>query len=369
MSSSPKKNKSGRNSPTTPNTLSTQDEQYKAFIPSGRKSPKPTSPQKHNKSGRNSPNKFVFTLQKSTQSNQKSKPILQPVLTKANLENNYEFIPINSHMNSPMNSPTQMLQIIEEEPQRDFIITPTNEYGYDYDTRYVYDNGYDMHLNTNTNKYFAHINIINNLKYLVFNNSALICGIFNSSQLIIDEHIKQFMKEINTYELNNNIKFTHEHINDLFVNENISYETLNRLQLQTTMDILISKDNFIKFIKGFKYYFKNNNGSKYNIKYLNKGNIKNILHKDSDLYLYNNQGNIINLYVINIIEENYAINFDINFIVLKNEKNVPLEIPIGLYTDEHLHITYNGNCNNNLNVQYTNSTIDYILNNMNMKII
>jgi hypothetical protein len=367
--SSSKTNKSGRNSPNT------QDEQnqYKAFNRTDRKSPipkkhttpnRPNSPNKNNKSGRNSPPKFVFKLQqpiKNTQSTHKVKHILEPVLTKAILENEYEFIPINS----PMNSPTQMLELIEEEYQKE----PDNTIYNDCNSNYEYYCNMKENTNTNTNtnmyKYYAHINIINILKYLVFNNIAIICGTFNSSQIIIDEYTKIFMKEINSYEISNNIKFTNEQINNLFVNENIYSETMNRLNLQSTMDIVISKVNFITFLKSFKYYFKND--VQYNIKYINKGNIKNNIDKDNDLHIYNTNGSIINLYVINISNQQYNINFETNFIVLENDNSVPLKIPIGLYNAEHLYIAYNGN--NYVSIQYSNSSIDYIINNINMKII
>ena len=297
--------------------------------PSGRESP----------SGRNSPNKFIFTLppqltqpqyQPDTQLLQaphviqeqhlqnKTKNInINPVLTKKELESESTNItPVSSLVSSLVSSPDSIL--------------PEN-------TKYIY-----KHI------YLAQLKIINILKCLVFQNMSLICGYFNSEQLMINEYTKYFMCQIKHYQTLNNEIFTSEQIEDLFLNESIYPETKNRLNVQSAMDILISYPNFIHFINNLKTYFQSN----YKLEYSTKGN-----------YQFSN--------IVKIFDCINNINFEVQFIVLFNEtengiaKIVPLQIPYGFYNLENLYLTNDG-CDK-FAIQYSSSSLTYIINNLTMK--
>ena len=224
-------------------------------------------------------------------------------------------------------------------------------------------------------KYNLHKHIINTLKELVFHHSSLICGAFNSQQFIINEYYKVFQGYILSYELYNNMKFTSQHIHTLFMDETISPESKLRLDLQMSMEILTTSDKMNSFIDSINQYFTNvMSPSPYKIEHINRGNIKTIIEQSHDLHLYsqNHDGNEIFLHIVKISIPEYPIVFEVRFLILDNEKSkvdksyvIPLSIPEGLYDAEHLHITNNGH--DVYHSHYSSSSIEYNVNNINMK--
>lgn len=400
----------------------------------GSKSPKPNqSPEhhKHTNTDRKSPSKFNVTLPKQTD---KKKQKIQPVLTKDDLESKNHFIPIsNSNSNSPSSSnimsfnsysysyscsdsdspnPSQILSILAEKAEQAYHeaqpvqaeeVHNTEQAhqteqtqqteaqagsprcisslsGCDSVSDSVCDSVCDTismlsfkEKQTNDKKiniYNTQLILINIVKSLVYNNNALICGTFNSQQLIINEYKIAFMNYMKDYEINSKTTFTDEILNDLFMDENMFPDTIKRIKLQDKIDILIKHDNFNSMINSIFAMLCN-----YKLFYYNKGNIKNIVDKEHELQLYsnNNDGTEIFLHTIKIISPDNAITFEVHFIVLDNEKTktnksyqIPLYIPPGLYKQEHLHIINNGI--DNFSIQYSSSQIEYIINNLNMKI-
>lgn len=226
-----------------------------------------------------------------------------------------------------------------------------------------------------THKYNLHKHIITTIKELVFQYSSLICGSFNSQQFVINEYYKAFQLYIISYEHSNNMKFTSQQINNLFIDESISPETKGRLNLQKSIEILTNVNSMNSFIDSINQCFNNVQGP-YKIEHINKGNIKTVVDSTHDLqnYSHNHNGNEIYLHIIKISITEYNIVFEVCFIILENEKSktdkfyvLPLHIPEGLYDAEHLHVTNNGR--DVYNIQYSNSTIEFIVNNVNMKIV
>ena len=347
---------------------------------------------KHEK-GRTSPNKFVFTLdepanktqQKPNQKhthNHNHKHIqkhnhkynhIKPILTMTDLED-YQISPIPSSNSPTSSSPsfTNTLDIIENINKGDKEILVSNLHQVS-NPQYVFSTT-NTHTVSNKHVYNTHLHIINIIKHLVFRNSSLICGYFNSKQLTIDEYTKSFMHQIKSYQQINNVNFTDEQIIDLFMNELVLPETIKRLQLQSSMDILISHSNFINFINNTQTYFNPSVKQNYKLEFINKGKLKDNIDKTNDLNLYNMDGNEIFLNMIKISELKYNISFEIHFIVLYNDKSladqsyiIPLNIPYGLYNTEDLHITNNGH--DEICIQNSSSSMTYIVNNKNMNII
>lgn len=224
-------------------------------------------------------------------------------------------------------------------------------------------------------KYNLHNNIITTIKELVFQHSSLICGGFNSQQFVINEFYKAFHHYIISYEHSNNIKFTSQQLNYLFMDESISPETKKRLDLQKSIEILTTGNRMNSFIDSINHYFTNVY-SPYNIEHINKGNIKTIVDSEHDLqhYSQNHDGNELFLHIVKISIPEYSIVFEVRFLILENEKRklnksyvIPLCIPEGLYDAEHLHITNNGN--DVYSIHHSSSTIDFIVNNINMDIV
>ena len=224
-----------------------------------------------------------------------------------------------------------------------------------------------------TYKYNLHKNIINTIKELVFQHSALICGAFNSQQFVINEYYKMFQSYILSYQLYNNMKFTSQQINNLFMDEAISPESKIRLDLQNYLEILTTSDKMNSFIDSINKSFTNIICS-CKIEHINRGNIKTIIEQSHDLHFYsqNHDGNEIYLHIVKISIPEHSIVFEIRFLILDNEKLkldksyvIPLYIPEGLYDAEHLHVTNNGR--DVYHSQYSSSSIDYIVNNINMK--
>ena len=228
-------------------------------------------------------------------------------------------------------------------------------------------------------KYNLHKNLINTIKALVFQNSCLICGIFNSQQFIIDEYFKTFLNYIMYYEFHNNIKFTSQQINNLFMDESFSPETKQRLELQNSIEILTTVNRMKPFIDSITQYFGNtmqNTIPTYKVEHINKGNIKNLIDQTNDLQIYFNTHNDMELYlhIVKISIPEHNVIFEIRFLILDNEKTkidksymISLYIPRGLYHAENLHITNNGN--DMYDIQHSSSSINYIINNINMKIV
>jgi hypothetical protein len=226
-----------------------------------------------------------------------------------------------------------------------------------------------------TYKYNLHKNIINTIKELVFQHSALICGAFNSQQFVINEYYKMFQSYILSYQLYNNMTFTSQQINNLFMDEAISPESKIRLDLQNYLEILTTSDRMNSFIDSINKSFTNIICS-CKIEHINRGNIKTIIEHSHDLQFYsqNHDGNEIYLHIVKISIPEHSIVFEIRFLILDNEKLkldksyvIPLYIPEGLYDAEHLHVTNNGH--DVYNIQYSSSSIDYIVNNINMKLV
>jgi len=224
-------------------------------------------------------------------------------------------------------------------------------------------------------KYNLHKHIITKIKELVFQNSSLICGGFNSQQFVINEFYKAFQHYIISYEHSNNMKFTSHQLNYLFIDESISPETKKRLDLQKSIEILTTGNRMNSFIDSINHYFTNVY-SPYNIEHINKGNIKTIVEQAHALqhYSHNHDGNELFLHIVKISIPEYSIVFEVRFLILENEKRkldksyvIPLYIPEGLYDAEHLHITNNGN--DVYSIQHSSSTIEYVVNNINMDIV
>jgi hypothetical protein len=368
--------------------------------------------------------KPVLTLQELENTQNNSTPSTLPINIINNRNrnsSNYTSLE-NSPDNSPMNSPPHIIDLlidniiaegkeveqdVVQEVEQDVKQEVVKEVVQDVVQDVVQEVVQDVETNriciTNSQKissfskyqYYSHLKIINILKNLVFQNKGLICGSFNSQQLIINEYTKSFMNQIKFYNTTNNFNnfnVTDEQINNLFTNDLILPETKERLKLQLSMEILISYSNFISFIDTMKHYFDNDISVKtyYKLEYINKGNMKDNIDKSNDLYLYNTNGNQIYLYIVKIFDIIYNTIFEVKFIVLYNEtvekdakgensdkdkdkdkdkdnNPIALCIPPGLYQSEHLHITNNGN--DVLNIQYSSSSLEYIVNNMNMKII
>jgi len=232
-----------------------------------------------------------------------------------------------------------------------------------------------------SHKYNLQKNIINTLKALVFQHSALICGAFNSQQCVINEYYKAFLNYIMSIELNNinninnNIKFTSQQINNLFMDEFINPETKLRLDLQKSMEILTTGDKMYSFIDNVNKSFMNAMCA-YKVEHNNRGNMKSIVDSTHELqnYSHNHNGNEIYLHIVKISIPEHYILFEVRFLILDNEKRktnknyvIPLTIPEGLYDAEHLHLTNNGN--DVYSIQHSSSSIEFIVNNINMKIV
>jgi len=224
-------------------------------------------------------------------------------------------------------------------------------------------------------KYNLQKNIINTVKELVFQHSALICGAFNSQQFVINEYYKAFQSYILSYEVYNNMKFTNQHITNLFMDESVNPESKPRLDLQSFMEILTTVDKMNSFIDSINQCFTNVM-CPYKIEHINRGNIKTIIEQSHDLQFYsqNHDGNEIFLHIVKISIPEYLIVFEVRFLILDNEKRkidknyiIPLQIPEGLYDAEHLHITNNGHDGYHSN--YSSSSIEYNVNNINMKLV
>jgi hypothetical protein len=224
-------------------------------------------------------------------------------------------------------------------------------------------------------KYNLHTYIITKIKELVFQHSSLICGGFNSQQFVINEFYKAFQYYIISYEHPNNMKFTSQQINYLFIDETISPETKKRLDLQKSIEILTTGNRMNSFIDSINHYFTNVH-CPYKIEHINRGNIKTIVDQAHDLQYYsqNHDGNELFLHIVKISIPEYSIVFEVRFLILENEKRkldksyvIPLCIPEGLYDAEHLHIINNGN--DVYSIQHSSSTIEFIVNNINMKIV
>ena len=241
----------GRQSPGVPGRQSPSS--------NGRQSPGVPVRQSPSSNGRQSPPKFIFTLppqaqpqaqpqsqlqaqaQAQPQPQTKTKPNnIKPVLTQKDLESKSTNI---THVTTPVSTS---------------VTTPVSTPRLVSNTKTIY---------------FAHLKIINILKSLVFQNMSLICGYFNPEQLMINEYYKSFMYQIKNFQTLYNENFTIEQIEDLFLNENIFPETKARMILQSSMDILISYPNFIKFINNLNTYFHSN----YKLEYSS--------NKDSHLFL------------------------------------------------------------------------------------
>ena len=290
----------------------------------GRTSPPaqvPTIPKYKNKTeknetqGRTSPNKFVFTLDTTKQkthnkTNQKHNHThnhkynhIKPILTMTDLDN--EQFRNNSISPTPTSISTTSISPTSISPTS---ISPTFTH-----TLEIIENISKVDIVYNKYMYNAHLNLIHIIKHLVFRNSSLICGSFNSLQLNINEYSKSFMYQIKSYQEINKINFTDEQINDLFMNEIIFPKTKERLNLQTSMDILTSHTNFIKFINNIQIYFNPCEMQNYKLEFFNKGTLKDNIDNTNDLNLYNTNGNEIFLNMIKITELTYNINFEIQF--------------------------------------------------------
>lgn len=384
-------NKSGRNSPKKNQhlDLSQLDLQQKQ------------SPENYNKSIKIYPSnsKFQFSMTKKQNS-------IKPILTLKELETEIDFIdrtssnsisPIPMELSMSMNSNTNTSSprltrtlthspSISHSPSPNPIPIPLNTHlstSANSDKNIVKPIAKHMSLmpiTLNTcnpytiynYKYYYHLQLIAILKNLVFNNASLICGSFNSQQLLIDEYTKAFLLNIKDYEIINNIIFTNQQIDDLFTNENIYPETIHRLGLQNMMHILTTTVKFNSFINSISIHMSN-----YKIEHINSSNITNILLSNFQSNLQNkyidSSSNEIFLNIIKITIPEYNIVFEVHFIILENEKRkidklyeIPLVIPMGLYNLEHLFITNNG-CDK-LSIQYSSSQIEYIINNLTMKI-
>jgi len=223
-------------------------------------------------------------------------------------------------------------------------------------------------------EYYTQSQLIHFIKHLVYQHSALICGAFNTHQLTISEHTNSFMYQIKNYQQINSINLTESQINDFFINELVLPENKQRLNLQSSMDILISHSNFINFIINLKTYFNTPLKQNYKLEYINKGILKYNNEDTNNIEYYNTIGNKIYLHVVKFFEETYNISFEINFIILHNDKTIldksyiiPLIIPFGLYDTENLYITNNGV--NEIYMQHSSSSLTYIINNINMNIV
>jgi hypothetical protein len=228
-----------------------------------------------------------------------------------------------------------------------------------------------------THKYNLQKHIITTIKELVFQHSSLICGSFNSQQFVINEYYKAFHPYIISYELSNNMKLTRQQINYLFIDETINPETKGRIDLQKSIEILTTGNKMNSFIDSINQCFNIVKGP-YKIEHINRGNIKTVVELTHDLqhYSHNHNGNEIYLHIVKISIPEYNIVFEVRFLILENEKLkldnsyvIPLQlhIPEGLYDAEHLHVTNNGH--DVYNIQYSSSPIDFIINNINMKIV
>jgi hypothetical protein len=222
------------------------------------------------------------------------------------------------------------------------------------------------------NKYYSKFTMINILKQYVFLYKAMICGSFNTHYIKINEFIVGFYNAVKQYELCHHIKCSYEEINNLFTNKNFSPETMIRMDLPNTMDILITKDFLQHFLNSIKtifeqntYNFNHNFKTNYKIEYVDKGYIKDNCDANNELKSYTHHGNKLSLYVVKIIEPVYNNMFELHFIVFENEKTktepsyiIDLHIPYGLYSVEHLYLTNNGY--DAFHMQYTKSSLDDI---------
>ena len=231
------------------------------------------------------------------------------------------------------------------------------------------------YVSINANKYNLHKHIINTIKELVFHYSSLICGTFNSQQFVIDENNKVFHHYILSYELNNAMKLTSHQINYLFIDETISPESKTRLNLQKSIEIITTSDRMNSFIDSINQCFTNVIYA-YKVEHMNRGNIKQLVDSTHELQNYssNHDGNEIYLHIVKISIPEYHILFEVRFLILDNEKTkldktyiIPLCIPEGLYDAEHLNVTNNGR--DSYTVQHSNSSIEFIVNNINMQIV
>ena len=398
------------------NTVKTSD---KPSDKNGRNSPS-------DKTGRNSPSKFVFTLypnkEKHNKTNHKHNHI-KPILTMKELESNHDrSISISPTSNGPLsisptsngpkkfrhrhfrsnsNSPPTIspptispptispkytikpivhseeiniddinIDDINKGDMNEKSISITNQVSNIQRISYI-DRSVKVF---NKFEYYTKSQLIHMIKHLVYQHSALICGSFNTHQLTINEHTKSFMYQIKNYQQINNINLTDTQINDFFINDLVLPESKQRLNLQTSIDILISHSNFINFILNLKTYFNTPLRKNYKLEYINKGNIVYNNGDTNTIEYYNTNGNKIYLHVVKIFEETYNISFEINFIILHNDKTIldksyiiPLVIPFGLYDTENLYITNNGL--NDICMQHSSSSLTYILNNINMNIL
>jgi hypothetical protein len=230
------------------------------------------------------------------------------------------------------------------------------------------------------NKYYSKRSLIMMIKHYVFLYKSLICGSFNIHLLKTNEYIKKFGDDIKTYETLNNIKFTNEQMYSLFTDINFSKDTYKRIELQTNMDILITKENVVSFLDTIKMICEKNYNGMYNVEYYDKGYFKEIVksygfhldnHNDTNTNTdTNTDTDKIRLIVVNIVDPIYNNKLELHFIVFENEKKSlqsPLQIPYGLYHTEHLYMTNDGN--DNLAIQYSIISIDEIFNNFKLNII